>query len=309
MELTYLNPVGLVTPNISMWRGGGCGRVRTGSEGSAGGGGLWVWAGRSLTASPSSSWAVLSIDRMEHPSPSRGTRRYPRYHSNLFRGQDAWDPHTHVLLPSQAPRLSPHDGECPGVTLGRALFPQPDPTSPPAGPLGAPPSSARPHPGRSTRLAGSRHLEDLPRPGPGRPRSLRGSCAPTPGLHLQGRKPHAGCRVGLRAGFVGAQGRRSLTAAPPRPPAVLPTGGSGVENSSSQSVAPPPPALEPEPEPGTSIVTLLVYRTLGGLLPAQFQAERRGARYGGWGGRCQAPHPELPAASTQPSPPTLFVGE
>ncbi|XP_036288227.1 cadherin EGF LAG seven-pass G-type receptor 3 isoform X1 [Pipistrellus kuhlii] len=126
MELTYLNPVGLVTPNI-----------------------------------------MLSIDRMEHPSPSRGTRRYPRYHSNLFRGQDAWDPHTHVLLPSQAPRLSPHD--------------------------------------------------------------------------------------------------------------ALPTG-SSVENSSSPSVAPPPPALEPEPEPRTSIVTLLVYRTLGGLLPAQFQAERRGAR-------------------------------
>ncbi|XP_075820597.1 cadherin EGF LAG seven-pass G-type receptor 3 isoform X4 [Microtus pennsylvanicus] len=35
---------------------------------------------------------------------------------------------------------------------------------------------------------------------------------------------------------------------------------------------------EPEPEPGISIVILLVYRTLGGLLPAQFQAERRGAR-------------------------------
>ncbi|ELK24999.1 Cadherin EGF LAG seven-pass G-type receptor 3 [Myotis davidii] len=104
---------------------------------------------------------------MEHPSPSRGTRRYPRYHSNLFRGQDAWDPHTHVLLPSQSPRLSPHD--------------------------------------------------------------------------------------------------------------VLPTGGS-MENSSSARVAPPPPALEPEPELGTSILSLLVYRTLGGLLPAQFQAERRGAR-------------------------------
>ncbi|XP_053785575.1 cadherin EGF LAG seven-pass G-type receptor 3 isoform X1 [Desmodus rotundus] len=127
MELTYLNPVGLVTPNI-----------------------------------------MLSIDRMEHPSLSRETRRYPRYHSNLFRGQDAWDPHTHVLLPSQAPRPAPHE--------------------------------------------------------------------------------------------------------------VLPTGGGSTENSTISSVAPPPAPPEPEPEPGLSIVILLVYRTLGGLLPAQFQAERRGAR-------------------------------
>ncbi|XP_049718775.1 cadherin EGF LAG seven-pass G-type receptor 3 isoform X1 [Elephas maximus indicus] len=127
MELTYLNPVGLVTPNI-----------------------------------------MLSIDRMEHPSPTRGARRYPRYHSNLFRGQDAWDPHTHVLLPSQSPR--------------------------------------------------------------------------------------------------------------PFPPEVLPSSSSSTENATASSVAPPPAPLEPEPEPGISIVILLVYRTLGGLLPAQFQAERRGAR-------------------------------
>ncbi|KAM4821570.1 cadherin EGF LAG seven-pass G-type receptor 3 isoform 2-T2 [Thomomys bottae] len=126
MELTYLNPVGLVTPNI-----------------------------------------MLSIDRMEHPSSARSSHRYPRYHSNLFRGQDAWDPHTHVLLPSQTPRPSPSE--------------------------------------------------------------------------------------------------------------VLPTG-SSTENSSVSSVVPPPVPPEPEQEPGISIVILLVYRTLGGLLPAQFQAERRGAR-------------------------------
>ena len=74
---------------------------------------------------PSSSGAVLSIDRMEHPSPTRGTRRYPRYHSNLFRGQDAWDPHTHVLLSSQAPRPSPAEGE--RSPLGRVPFPCPTP--------------------------------------------------------------------------------------------------------------------------------------------------------------------------------------
>lgn len=75
---------------------------------------------------PSSSGAVLSIDRMEHPSPTRGTRRYPRYHSNLFRGQDAWDPHTHVLLPSQAPRPSPAEGE--KSPLGQVPFPCPTST-------------------------------------------------------------------------------------------------------------------------------------------------------------------------------------
>ncbi|XP_075403418.1 cadherin EGF LAG seven-pass G-type receptor 3 [Tenrec ecaudatus] len=128
MEHTYLNPVGLVTPNI-----------------------------------------MLSIDRMEHPSPTRGARRYPRYHSNLFRGQDAWDPHTHVLLPSQSTQPFPPD---------------------------VPPSSSS----------------------------------------------------------------------------------SSTENTTTPSVAPPPAPQEPELEPGLSIVILLVYRTLGGLLPAQFQTERRGAR-------------------------------
>ncbi|XP_047419247.1 cadherin EGF LAG seven-pass G-type receptor 3 isoform X3 [Sciurus carolinensis] len=126
MELTYLNPVGLVTPNI-----------------------------------------MLSIDRVEHPSSTHGAHRYPRYHSNLFRGQDAWDPHTHVLLPSQTPQ--PFLSE------------------------------------------------------------------------------------------------------------VLPTS-INLENSTASSVVPPPAPPEPEPESGISIVILLMYRTLGGLLPAQFQAERRGAR-------------------------------
>lgn len=73
-----------------------------------------------------------------------------------------------------------------------------------------------------------------------------------------------------------------------------------MENATTSSVAPPPAPLEPEPEPGTSIVILLVYRTLGGLLPAQFQAERRGARYTG----AVAPRPltwSFVQASTQPS--------
>ncbi|KAH0630148.1 hypothetical protein JD844_012822 [Phrynosoma platyrhinos] len=68
MKLTYLNPVGVVTPNI-----------------------------------------VLSIDRMENHTHFR--RRYPRYHSSLFRGQSMWDPHTHVVLPLSV--LTPHKVEAP----------------------------------------------------------------------------------------------------------------------------------------------------------------------------------------------------
>lgn len=71
-------------------------------------------------------------------------------------------------------------------------------------------------------------------------------------------------------------GKKSL--APSFPLAVLPTS-SNTANTTASSVVSPPASLEPEAEPGMSIVILLVYRTLGGLLPAQFQAERRGARY------------------------------
>uniref|UniRef100_A0A5F8GI98 Cadherin EGF LAG seven-pass G-type receptor 3 n=1 Tax=Monodelphis domestica TaxID=13616 RepID=A0A5F8GI98_MONDO len=124
MELTYLNPVGLVAPNI-----------------------------------------MLSIDRMESPVPSLGGHRYPRYHGSLFRGQDAWDPHTHVVLPSPVSRP-----------------PQPE-----------------------------------------------------------GQSPEAALRVT--------------------------DGGSPL----------PSPAL-PTSEPGLTIVILLIYRTLGALLPARYQAERRSVR-------------------------------
>ncbi|XP_063282292.1 cadherin EGF LAG seven-pass G-type receptor 3 isoform X2 [Pelobates fuscus] len=57
MKLTYLNPVGLVTPNI-----------------------------------------MLNIERVDNQIPAR--RHFPRYQSNLFRGQTLWDSHTHVVLPT-----------------------------------------------------------------------------------------------------------------------------------------------------------------------------------------------------------------
>nr|XP_009686574.1 PREDICTED: cadherin EGF LAG seven-pass G-type receptor 3 [Struthio camelus australis] len=127
MKLTYLNPVGVITPNI-----------------------------------------MLSIDRMENRSHVR--RRYPRYHSSLFRGQPAWDPHTHVVLPLSV--LSP------------------------------PKAEAAP------------------------------TAVPT---------------------FAGGEGNYTVESSSPRQ------------------------AL-PEPEPALTVIILIMYRTLGGLLPARYQVDRRSIR-------------------------------
>lgn len=101
------------------------------------GGGTWVqsWGGRRGDPShraeilagshPSSSGAVLSIDRMEHPSPTRGPSVYPRYHSNLFLGARMPGTLTRMLLSSQAPRLPPAEGE---RSLLPVPFPCPTPT-------------------------------------------------------------------------------------------------------------------------------------------------------------------------------------
>ncbi|XP_061592705.1 cadherin EGF LAG seven-pass G-type receptor 3 isoform X2 [Cololabis saira] len=40
---------------------------------------------------------VMNLDRVENQTHVR--RRFPRYHTTLFRGQAAWDPYTHVTLP------------------------------------------------------------------------------------------------------------------------------------------------------------------------------------------------------------------
>ncbi|RVE70247.1 hypothetical protein OJAV_G00063040 [Oryzias javanicus] len=40
---------------------------------------------------------VMNLDRVENQTHVR--RRFPRYHTTLFRGQALWDPYTHVLLP------------------------------------------------------------------------------------------------------------------------------------------------------------------------------------------------------------------
>uniref|UniRef100_A0A8D2Q3A7 Cadherin EGF LAG seven-pass G-type receptor 3 n=1 Tax=Varanus komodoensis TaxID=61221 RepID=A0A8D2Q3A7_VARKO len=123
MKLTYLNPVGVVTPNI-----------------------------------------VLSIDRMENHTQLR--RRYPRYHSTLFRGQAMWDPHTHVVLPL-------------------SIF------------------------------------------------------------------------------------------APSKVEATL----SLINNETNDTVESPPPKDSlPEPEPAVTILILIIYRTIGGLLPARYQLDRRNLR-------------------------------
>nr|XP_004554058.2 cadherin EGF LAG seven-pass G-type receptor 3 isoform X2 [Maylandia zebra] len=43
---------------------------------------------------------VMNLDRMENHTHVR--RRFPRYHTTLFRGQALWDPYTHVILPPAA---------------------------------------------------------------------------------------------------------------------------------------------------------------------------------------------------------------
>ncbi|TRY66866.1 hypothetical protein DNTS_033032, partial [Danionella cerebrum] len=43
---------------------------------------------------------VMNLDRVENHTHVR--RRFPRYHSTLFRGQAVWDAHTHVILPPAA---------------------------------------------------------------------------------------------------------------------------------------------------------------------------------------------------------------
>lgn len=43
---------------------------------------------------------VMNLDRVENRTHVR--RRFPRYHTTLFRGQTLWDPYTHVILPPAA---------------------------------------------------------------------------------------------------------------------------------------------------------------------------------------------------------------
>lgn len=41
----------------------------------------------------------------------------------------------------------------------------------------------------------------------------------------------------------------------------------------------PPRQALPDPEPAVTIIILIIYRTLGGLLPARYQVDRRSLRY------------------------------
>ncbi|XP_038579695.1 LOW QUALITY PROTEIN: cadherin EGF LAG seven-pass G-type receptor 3 [Micropterus salmoides] len=43
---------------------------------------------------------VMNLDRIENQTHVR--RRFPRYHTTMFRGQALWDPYTHVILPPAA---------------------------------------------------------------------------------------------------------------------------------------------------------------------------------------------------------------
>lgn len=42
----------------------------------------------------------MNLDRVETHTHVR--RRFPRYHTTLFRGQSLWDPYTHIIMPPTA---------------------------------------------------------------------------------------------------------------------------------------------------------------------------------------------------------------
>ncbi|XP_053325600.1 cadherin EGF LAG seven-pass G-type receptor 3 [Spea bombifrons] len=100
MKLTYLNPVGLVTPNI-----------------------------------------MLNIERVDNHIPAR--RHFPRYQSNIFRGQVPWDPQTHVVLPVSVitspkteaqPTMSPvpttpKTNLTAGIAPSKRIVPDPEPAA------------------------------------------------------------------------------------------------------------------------------------------------------------------------------------
>uniref|UniRef100_A0A5F8H6N2 Cadherin EGF LAG seven-pass G-type receptor 3 n=1 Tax=Monodelphis domestica TaxID=13616 RepID=A0A5F8H6N2_MONDO len=71
-------------------------------------------------------------------------------------------------------------------------------------------------------------------------------------------------------------GQRVTDGGSPLPSPALPTSGSSDANETAESVAARGGHLEAEP--GLTIVILLIYRTLGALLPARYQAERRSVR-------------------------------
>lgn len=60
-------------------------------------------------------------------------------------------------------------------------------------------------------------------------------------------------------------------------PTAVPTLGGGEGNYTVESSS-PRQAL-PEPEPSLTVIILIMYRTLGGLLPPRYQVDRRSVRY------------------------------
>lgn len=63
----------------------------------------------------------------------------------------------------------------------------------------------------------------------------------------------------------------------PAVPTAVPTL-AGAEGNYTVESSSPRQAL-PEPEPALTVVILIMYRTLGGLLPARYQVDRRSVRY------------------------------
>uniref|UniRef100_A0A3P9JAG2 Cadherin, EGF LAG seven-pass G-type receptor 3 n=1 Tax=Oryzias latipes TaxID=8090 RepID=A0A3P9JAG2_ORYLA len=77
---------------------------------------------------------VMNLDRVENQTHVR--RRFPRYHTTLFRGQTLWDPYTHILLPPAVlvpQRQQQHNWKDKERTEKEASVPQSAPLAPGSG--------------------------------------------------------------------------------------------------------------------------------------------------------------------------------
>lgn len=206
--------------------------------------------------------AVLSIDRMENHSHVR--RRYPRYHSSLFRGQPAWDPHTHVVLPLSVLSPPKTEGE---HRLGRSAYRH--------GWQGALLLLANPS---TAFLCGPHQLwvkiveksPQIPWAHEHRGHWLPPSACPEPRAPL-GSSEKAQGHLCVSVPILTTPSCASAA------PTAVPTLAGGEGNYTVESSS-PRQAL-PEPEPALTVIILIMYRTLGGLLPARYQVDRRSVRY------------------------------
>lgn len=216
--------------------------------------------------------------------------RYPRYHSNLSPGPGCLGPSHACAAVFPGPTVVPAEGE--RSPWARSHFPAPPPLK--AEPRMALPAASLaqtfPSPQMTSHSPG--YLDSAPGA-----RELHWHLPCTPWFWILREEIPIPTLARPELGFQVLEGQRSLTALPPLLWQFCTPAAAAWKMPPPRAWRPTSPP-EPEPEPGISIVILLVYRTLGGLLPAQFQAER-----GVPGMSRVTPRPLTPWAARTPCPP------